>query len=102
MARNPHTAADLEAIADELQEASTLLRSSAALMRERELGIVLLHSTLSVKTHIPAIMDWSGKASLDVKAQIRAHVKGVKSRAEIHIEQTEQAKQTAAKKKKPE
>ena len=98
MARNPHTAAELEAIADELQEASSLLRASAAAMRERRVESVLLHSTLSTHTHVPAIVDWSGKVSLDVKAQIRAHVAGIPSRAEILVQQNEQAKKSAARK----
>lgn len=103
MARNHYSPEQLERIADELVDAASLLRDTASALRQNDVPQVLLHGTMSIQTHVPAISDWSGKVSLDAKAQIRAYLAGVPSRAEIHIKQNEQAKTSAARKprKKP-
>ena len=98
MARNEKTAADIDAIANEIGEAVTSLRSIATAMRESGLPFVLIHGTTQQNTHIPSVVDWAGKAQLDAKSQIRAYLNGVKSKAETIKQYAENQKMAAAKK----
>ena len=98
MARNDHTPEQFELIASELSELAAALNNVAYAMRDAGMPSALIHGTMTQNTHLPAVIDWVGKVTVDVKAQIRAYRTGVKSKAEIAKQQTEQQKLAAARK----
>ena len=97
MARQEHTPEILESIANELLDASNMLKDLAALMRSHNMPYVLIHGATSKNFHLPAVIDWVGKTNVDTKTQIRAFVAGVQSKAELQKKYNEKKKIAAAK-----
>ena len=97
MARQEHTPDKFESIVNELLEASNTLKSLAGLMRLHNMPFALIHGTTSQNFHLPAVLDWVGKTSVDTKTQIRAFAAGVQSKAELQKKYNDKKKLAAAK-----
>lgn len=91
MARNERSADEFEGIANELSQAAESLRAISKLMRESELPAALIHGSTTFNRYLPSVLQWVDKTTADVRAQVRAYLSGVPSKAEImkqhHAEQ---------------
>ena len=99
MARNNHTAEQIEAIAKELIEAAQSLTTIATAMRENDLEHALIHGTMSQKTHLPALVNWIDKACFDIGVQIKAKNAKIPSIAGIIKEKAAKQKSKSGKKR---
>ena len=101
MARNKHTPGQFEAMANELSDASSVLKAIAKLMREHEMPDALIHGSMTQNRYVPALLEWVGNTNADVRTQLRAYLAGVQSSAEVQKQQNENQKLAAAKKPWP-
>ncbi len=98
MARNEYPPETFENLADQLSEGVDMLRAIAGAMRESGLPHALIHGTTSQTHHMPAVLDWIGKAQAEVKSQIRAYLGGIPSTAELNKQRSARQKVAMAKK----
>jgi hypothetical protein len=100
MARNEHTADQLDSIAGELKAASDTLKALTAAMRESGIPYALIHGESVKNLHLQKVIDWVGAANVDTRSQIRAHTLQIQSDAALQKQKNERQKQKAAAKKK--
>lgn len=97
MAREHHTAEQLEEIAEQLVSAAKDVVGIAEQLKASGMPHSLIHGTTLRSVYIPQLLDWIGKAKVDTESQIRSYRAGVQSKAEVHKKKNENQKQKAAK-----